>query len=159
MSESEPKIPPIPSMKLRIAFDVGGVLTKYPDVFKALLKWLHDYTGVEVFIVSDMHPVQKIIDMLELNGLSFFKHKVHSADFKTHGELCKTVLCEQLGIDILIDDFTGYVAAGKFVRLLVMPDPVEPYYHDTWKTDGSEGDFGRRRKPATLVQPPAPPEA
>ena len=53
-------------------------------------------------------------------------------------------MCEQLGIDILVDDFPGYVADGKHVGLLVMPNPREPYYHDSWRTDGSEGDFGRR---------------
>lgn len=50
---------------------------------------------------------------------------------------------------MLIDDFPGYVATpgSPPVRLLMMPDPGEPYYHDDWRTDGSEGDFGRRRKP------------
>src|SRR5947207_14729774 len=76
--------------------------------------------------------------MLDLNEIPFCKQRVRSADYKTHGEMCKAALCEQLGIDILIADFPGYVAAGKHVGLLVMPNPREPYYHDSWKTDGSE---------------------
>lgn len=97
--------------------------------------------------------------MLELNGVAFYKHRVHSADYDSHGELCKTVLCEELGIDMLVDDFPGYVADGKFVRLLVMPNPMEPYYHDDWK--GLPGDplFGRRRPGTRAVQAPAPPQA
>ncbi len=134
---------------LRIAFDVGGVLSKRPDVFRPLLRALEgaDGDGIEVWIISDMHPVEKIIDLLELNHMPCPLGQVRSADYKRHGEMCKAVLCEELGIDILVDDFPGYVATGRHVRLLVMPSPHEPYYHDDWKTDGSEGNFGRRNPP------------
>lgn len=135
---------------MRIAFDVGGVLSKYPHTWIPLLDVLHYHgkeKGIEIWIISDMHPEQKIIDMLELNAVPFYKHRVRSADYKTHGELCKAVLCKELGIDIMIDDFPGYVATGDHVRLLVMPNPHEPYYHDAWQTDGSEGQFGRRVRP------------
>jgi hypothetical protein len=132
--------------KLRIGFDVGGVLSKYPQIFKPLLQVLHDSKDTEVFIISDMHPKHKITDMLQLNEILYHQERVLSADYTKHGEMCKAKLCEEHKIDILIDDFPGYVAAGKHVRLLVMPEPLEPYYHDSWKTDGSEGDFGRRKK-------------
>jgi len=63
--------------------------------------------------------------------------------------------CKELGIDILIDDFIGYVAVeGAPVRLLVMPDATKPYYDPNWKTDGSEGDFGRRTSTLPHVQNP-----
>ena len=133
---------------MKVAFDVGGVLTKYPHVFKPLMHALHFSNGdVEVFIISDMHPKQKIVDMLALNSLNFFEDNVYSADYEKHGEMCKAVLCKELGIDLLVDDFPGYVAMGDHVRLLVMPHPKEPYFHDSWKTDGSEGCFGRRIRP------------
>jgi hypothetical protein len=102
--------------------------------------------AVEVYVISDMHDVGKMHHMLIDNGLFIDKDKVHSANYKEHGEFCKTHLCKQLGIDILIDDFIGYLAEGDFIRMLVMPDAKQPYYADSWKTDGSEGDFGRRRK-------------
>lgn len=131
---------------MKIAFDVGGVLSKYPEQFKPLLEALHkSRSNIEVWIISDMHPEEKIIDMLELNAVHFYKHRVRSADYAKHGEMCKAILCEELGIDIIVDDFPGYVATGYHVRLLVMPAPAQPYYHDDWKTDGSEGNFGRRR--------------
>ncbi len=130
-----------------VAFDVGGVLSKYPAAV-ALLHALDAAPGVEVHVVSDMHPVSKTLDMLDRNGICLAAEQVHSADYARDGEGCKARLCERLGVDVLVDDFPGYVATpGKpALRLLVMPDPAEPYYHDDWKTDGSEGDFGRRRK-------------
>lgn len=130
---------------MKIAFDVGGVLSKFPSMFRELFYAL-DQSIVEVHVISDMHPKQKIADMLKMNDFYLPMQRIHSADYAKHGELCKAVLCDELGIDMLIDDFPGYVATGKHIRLLIMPDPHEPYYHDDWKTDGSEGDFGRRRK-------------
>jgi len=142
-------------MTLKIAFDIGGVLSKYPDQFRILIDKLQDpgrsdlETGepaVEVFVISDMHDVDKMYQMLRDNRIFVDKSKIFSAPYQEQGEFCKTYLCNQLGIDILIDDFIGYVAEGNFIRLLSMPNASLPYYHDTWKTDGNEGDFGRRRK-------------
>lgn len=140
-------------MTLKIAFDIGGVLSKYPDQFRILTNKLQQSgpnlmqaPTVEVYVISDMHDIDKMHKMLIDNGLFIDKDKVFSADYKEHGEFCKTHLCNQLQIDILIDDFIGYVAEGNFIRLLTMPNASLPYYHDAWKTDGSEGDFGRRRK-------------
>jgi hypothetical protein len=137
---------------MRIGFDIGGVLSKYPEILSPLLEVLHWYGEkefeVEVWFISDMHPVDKIIDMLELNRIAFHKHRVRSADYAKHGEMCKSILCVDLGIDILIDDFPGYVGmvGQPPLRLLVMPDATQSYYADSWKTDRSEGNFGRRRK-------------
>lgn len=155
---------------MRIAFDIGGVLSKYPQQLRPLVNWLRlasaaflaerfatrNYEPVEVFVISDMHDREKMVGMVQANGFDVDPDNIHSADYKAHGELCKAVLCEQLGIDILIDDHGGYVCTpgSPPVRLLVMPDPARPYYHDDWKTDGSEGDFGRRRNPAGSKRPP-----
>lgn len=133
---------------IRVAFDVGGVLSKRPEVFVPLLKALEASPDVTVFVVSDMHPQARIIDMLARNGILIDPERIISSDYETHGELCKTVVCKDLKIDLLIDDFPGYVAQGDHVRLLVMPDPSRPYFADEWQTDGSEGDFGRRKKKA-----------
>ncbi len=142
---------------IKIAFDVGGVLSKYPGLFKKILWMLigdrDQWRPIELYCISDMHPVQKIRDALELNGfLEFFDH-VLSADHETYGERCKQVLCEEHGIDVLIDDFQGYLAGGKHVRMMVMPDPDEPYWHDDWKTNPEDGAFGRRRPPK-MPEPP-----
>lgn len=134
---------------MKLAIDVGGVLSKHPDIFRPLIEELDGSARVEVFVLSDMHPHERIQEMLRLNGIYLPDERVVSADYAAHGESCKAVACERLGIDLLIDDFPGYVGTpGKpRARLLVMPDPSEPYYHDSWATDGTEGNFGRRRKP------------
>ena len=138
---------------LKIAFDVGGVLSKYPAL-KELLQWMaalkrywadtYMAPSVEVYVISDMHPKEKIAAMLRGNNIFLDENFVFSADYATHGENCKKILCEQLGVDIFVDDFIGYLAEGDFIRLLVMPNPRRSYYHEEWKTDGAEGDFGRR---------------
>lgn len=128
-----------------MAFDVGGVISKYPDLIKELINRLH-LGGAEIHVISDMHDAKKIIKTLLDNDVVVPEAQVHSADYAKYGEACKAILCEELKIDILIDDFIGYVAVGPGapIRLLVMPDATKPYYADSWKTDGSEGDFGRR---------------
>ena len=130
--------------KLKVAFDIGGVLSKYRELVR-LYETLQDNECVEVVVISDMHPVQKMIDMLTLNSFKIDPSRLFSADYAKHGEGCKAVLCKELGVDILIDDFIGYVADGDHVRLLVMPNSTKPYYRDEWQTGGIGDDFGRRR--------------
>jgi len=147
--------------RVRIAFDIGGVLSKYPGVFRPLIdllcfRGIDPRYGIETYILSDMKPHEKAVAFCHDNGFPVPPQRVVCCDYLEHGEGCKAVACERLGIDILVDDHIGYVAtAGKpLVRLLVMPDPSLPYYHDDWKTDGSEGTFGRRRNPAGSKRPP-----
>jgi hypothetical protein len=134
---------------MRVAFDVGGVLSKYPEQFRQLIKTLRSPTwcvGSEVFVISDMHPKQKIVDILRLNDFSDIpEENVYSADYDTYGEACKAILLEELKIDMFFDDFIGYVAVGGApIRLLVMPDAETPYYADSWKMPEGEPTFGRR---------------
>jgi hypothetical protein len=129
---------------MKIAFDLGGVLSKH-DSIRKLFKKLQSVNGVYVYVISDINPPIKIQKMLNDNDL--YTPFIYSADYNKHGENCKKVLCDELEIDILIDDCMGYVSEGDFVRLLVMPDVHKPYYSEDWKTDGSEGDFGRKVSP------------
>lgn len=134
---------------MKIGFDVGGVLSKYPDVFRPLLQALLLSPYVEVFIVSDMHPVKNITDMLDANKIPYRDGNVISADYAKYGEACKAVVCQELKIDLLIDDFPGYVGMPGYpnARLLMMPDATEPYYADNWiNPHGAGEDFGRRKK-------------
>jgi hypothetical protein len=134
-------------MPLRIAFDIGGVISKYPEIFIPLIKTLHNSEDVEVHIVTDMHVRETTLKILAMNGLDIIPpERVHNSDYKAHGELCKAVVLRENQIDVIIDDFPGYLTEGCPVRLQVMADPYRPYFHDDWKTDGSEGDFGRRTK-------------
>lgn len=131
---------------VRVAFDIGGVLSKYPDVFRLVVSTLVVSSEVEVYILSDMKPHAKAVAFCHDNDFFVPPENIICCDYEQYGETCKAVECERLGIDILVDDFPGYVATvgNPLVRLLVMPDPSLPYYADSWKTDGSEGNFGRR---------------
>jgi hypothetical protein len=129
---------------VKIAFDIGGVLSKFPDILRPIFKLLQTSPDIEVHVITDMHDPKQSMDMLRRNGFEVPPNRLHNSDFKRYGEGCKAELLESLDFDILIDDFPAYVAAGCPLRLLVMPDIQRTYYHPTWETDGSEGDFGRR---------------
>lgn len=133
---------------LKIGIDMGGVLSKYPEILIPLVNSIAmNIADIEVHILSDISPKEKIQDWLDRNNVYVNPENVHSCDYAEHGELCKAIKCKELNIDILMDDFIGYLTEGAPIRLLVMPDAQRPYYHDDWKTDGSEGNFGRRKKP------------
>lgn len=131
---------------MRIAFDIGGVISKYPEIFRPLMLQLQ-HAGTEVYIITDMQKRDAILELLRINDFDFVPStNVYSASYDEHGEACKAVLCEQLQIDMLFDDFIGYTTPqGAAVRLLVMPDCEQPYYADSWKTPESVEQFGRRR--------------
>jgi hypothetical protein len=129
---------------LKVAFDIGGVLSKYPDVMHRLVESLLS-SGQDVHVITDMHIREEVLDVLRKNGFgSIPAENVHTADYQTHGEGCKAELLRELGIDIFLDDFVGYVAIpSSTIRLLVMPDPYQPYYAPEWVCNAGP-DFGRR---------------
>ena len=130
---------------MRISFDIGGVLSKYPDIFRPMIDALQK-GGVEVFVITDMRDHAQSVRFVKENGYDIPAEKVLNADYSEHGEACKAQVIEEHQIDLHIDDFPGYCAHTKCVSLFVWPNPELPYFHDDFKTDGSEGDFGRRRK-------------
>ena len=131
---------------VRVAFDIGGVLSKYPTILRAMAQALHD-GGAEVFVITDMRTPDRVLELLEANGFGFINPaNIICADFELYGEGCKAVLLEQLYIDVFLDDFPAYLVRGCPVRLLVQPDLELPYYDDSWQTDGAEGEFGRRQR-------------
>ncbi len=132
---------------IRIGFDIGGVLSKYPEAI-AFYRACLASPLMDVHIVTDM-PKDKALAMLRLNGIDLDPAYVHGCDYAEHGEERKAEKAKEIGLDVLIDDFIGYVATpgGPALRLLTMPDPTRDYYHPDWKTDGNECDFGRRKKP------------
>lgn len=127
---------------LRIAFDIGGVLSKRPDVFRPMVEALLA-GGAEVYVVTDMPDREQAVRFVIENGYAIAPERILCADYKAHGEMCKARVIEQHGLHVLVDDFPGYVANTAAVNLFVWPDPMRPYYHDDFKTDGKEGDFGR----------------
>lgn len=131
---------------MKIAFDIGGVLSKYPDNFRKIVpQFLH--AGFAVFVITDMHDPEKIHEMLVLNGFDMIpKENIRSADYTTHGDGCKSELLRELEIDLFFDDHLAYLSIpDDTVRCLVLPDPYKPYWADSWKIPEGDQDFGRRR--------------
>lgn len=137
---------------MKYAFDIGGVLSKYPVEFRNMVDHLDVLNGI--YAITDMHDQGYVMDMLWQNGFFLLEENVHCADYAKYGEMCKAVLLRDLKIDVFIDDFPGYLqwdrSLGKApLRLLVQPDPFMPYWDETWKTT-DDSDFGRRVSPQNL---------
>jgi hypothetical protein len=139
---------------MRIGFDIGGVISKYPQEFKEIIENFSidmpyaDYSNV--FYISDMHPKEKIIQALKDNSIPFSEANIYSADYEKYGNMAKAVLIKDLSLDVFVDDFDGYLQWDSWLGpqpllLKVMPDAFKPYWHDDWKCDG--GEFGRRKAP------------
>ena len=78
-------------MSRAVIFDVGGVLSKHPRIFSELFRalqppWPQRATGttrwVEVHVISDMHPVEKILDMLSRNDLDVHPSRSRGIPFE-----------------------------------------------------------------------------
>ena len=130
---------------MRVAFDIGGVLSKYPSHFRKMVD-LFLGSGVEVFVITDMQEREEILETLALNGFgSIPPDNVRAADYATHGEGCKAEVLRELKVDVFFDDFLGYlVLPDDTIRCLMLPDPFKPYWTDTWKMPKGSPEFGRR---------------
>ena len=141
----------LPRGVLRVAFDIGGVLSKRPDVFRPLVAALQA-GGVEVFVVTDMPDHEQSVRFARSNGYAIPAANILHSDYALYGEACKAETVKKNNLHLLVDDFPGYASAvateTDAVSLFTWPDPHRPYYADDFKTDGKEGDFGRRRAPA-----------
>ncbi len=130
---------------VKVGLDIGGVLSKNPQIWRPLvLAWLAS-PAVEVHVLTDITPHERAVELVQRNGFPVPAERIHSCDYKAHSERCKAVVAAALGLHVLVDDLPGYLAVvgAPPVRLLVMPDPDLDYLAEDWETDGSEGDFGR----------------
>jgi hypothetical protein len=154
---------------MKIGFDIGGVLSKYPERFKELISNFEFVT--DIYIITDQHPKDKVLQVLIDNGwYSTYRSQgliaqtknefwdtyldgiihpdnVYCADYEKYGNMAKAILIKELKLDIFIDDFEPYLAwdstlGPQPILLKLMPDVFKPYWSPKWKQDG--GDFGRR---------------
>ena len=111
---------------MKLAFDIGGVLGKYPDVFLPMISAL-GHGGAEVFVITDISEKKLAQGQLNKYGYNIMPDKILCADFEKFGDRCKSVLIKEHGIDVLVDDHPGYCADSGCVSLFVWPDPHIPY--------------------------------
>jgi hypothetical protein len=111
---------------MKLAFDIGGVLGKYSDVFRPMIAALHK-GGAELFVLTDIPDKKVAEEQLNKYGYNIAPEKILCADFEKHGERCKAVLIKEHGIDLLVDDHPGYCADSGCVSLFVWPQPHIPY--------------------------------
>jgi hypothetical protein len=142
---------------MNIGFDIGGVISKYPQELKFLMERLGIYSHQHnLYIITDQHPKDEVIKVLIDNDIMSIHAKVFSyvkreniycCDYEKYGNFAKAVLIKELKIDMFIDDFDGYLQwdssfGPQPLLLKVMPDAFRPYWHNSWKQNG--GLFGRR---------------
>jgi hypothetical protein len=124
--------------KRLFGFDIGGVISRHPAIFRPLLRALVTSPECDVCIITDM-GVEEARRQLAGNGFDFIPpESVYQADWATYGEAAKTVLFIQLGVDFFVDDYPGYIAEGCPVRLLLLPDFDFSYAADDWRSENSQ---------------------
>lgn len=111
---------------MKLAFDIGGVLGKYPGVFIPMISALQS-GGAEVFVITDIPVKETAQALLNKYGYNIPSEMILCADFQMHGERCKAVLIKEYRIDVIIDDHPGYCADSGCVSLFVWPDPHMAY--------------------------------
>lgn len=145
-------------VQVKIAFDIGGVLSKYPDEFRLIMDALRHNDNCEphdIYIITDQHPKEQVIKILTDNKFIGYyddlikPENVYCSNYSKYGEMCKAVLLHDLKIDIFVDDFPGYLnwdyRWGKPpLRLFVWPDASREYHHPDWIQDKSY-TFGKEK--------------
>lgn len=114
---------------LKISFDIGGVITKFPEEFKTLIHILNQSDLVEIYVITDIPEKVTVLEILKKQGLDrlFDYVNIISADYSKYGESCKAKVMKELGINIHIDDHMPYLVEGCTIGLFVVPRIDIPY--------------------------------
>lgn len=109
----------------KISFDLGGVVTKYPKEFVAIIKALQKSEDIKVLILTDMclGNAKKILDKI---GLEFEDKDIFCADWNRYQEECKAIIIRKEQIDLHIDDLPSYCQSSA-ISLMVWPNNQLPY--------------------------------
>jgi len=136
---------------VKIAFDIGGVLSKYPDLLRPIYLALQNAPDVDVYVLTDRMEHSKSLSLLRDNGFPCEAERLLCADYTQYGEKCKAVLLRDLAIDIMIDDYPAYVSSDCPLRLLVMPDTTRPYLAESWGEEATQKKSGNRVTLAPMI--------
>jgi hypothetical protein len=116
---------------MKIGFDIGGTISRYPEKMKELMTILKK-GGAQVCVITDI-PYDQACQLCLDNEIPVLASQIHSCNWSEHQDLCKTLKCEELKVDFLIDDRPDYCAVGDFIGLVLAPRPkTRPYYSDSW---------------------------
>lgn len=111
---------------MKIAFDIGGVLGKYPHPLIPMILALQKGRA-EVFVITDIADKKVAEELLNRGGYNIAPDNILCANFEVYGERCKAMLIKEYSIDVLVDDHPGYCADSGCVSLFVWPNPHIPY--------------------------------
>ncbi len=117
--------------RMRIGFDIGGVISKYPDEFRFLLLALSKVPEIEIYIVTDM-PRDVAKDLLTKNNIPWSEKRLLCGEWGDHGDKCKSVLMRKHRIEIMVDDRLDYIFGGVKIGLMVVPRTHRKYYAPSW---------------------------
>lgn len=113
-----------------ISFDIGGVLTRYPDIVRSLMERLRAVPGCTIYLLTDMPASMAPQAVADTYGVYEGIHydAILCGDWNTHGEQCKAVLIREYGIQVHFDDYPAYcVTDSDCMTLFVWPRPDKPY--------------------------------
>jgi hypothetical protein len=117
----------------RIAFDLHGVLDKYPEIFLPMTKIL-TLLGNHIFVISGP-PIKDILSEIKELGynnivkirsvVDYLKSEGYEVSYDKNGDPwfdeeawwdAKAHICQIEKIDIMIDDSLKYKPAFKFIK-------------------------------------------
>lgn len=117
---------------MKIAFDIGGWISRYPDLTREMMACL-ERGGAEVIVMTDM-PCDTSHTVLAMNDFIATVHfsSVVNVDWNLHKERSKAEACREHGVDLLIDDYAPYCVGDGFAALMVWPKHEHPYDAAEW---------------------------
>lgn len=122
--------------KIKVAFDIGGVLSRHTEVLRKMAEVFWAATDIfETHALTDILKKMAMQMLIENDLIHLFGsdgERVHYADYAKYGENCKSVVLKEIGIDVLFDDHMGYLMDAPALGLLVMPRPSLPFYSNQW---------------------------
>lgn len=120
--------------KYKFAFDIGGVLSSYPDEMRALMEALEKSGSFEVYYLTDMSR-EIARSLLQANSFHFEEERLLCANWGEDQNQCKSKLIKEHALDFIVDDHLPYLIGDHdAIGLLVTPKPKKiGYYHERWK--------------------------
>lgn len=115
---------------IKVGFDIGGVLSKHPDIFQPMIEALNAHPAFEVHVLTDVLPPRSF-RLVQENNITVPPERIHSCDYARYGDTCKAEKVRELGITLMIDDHLPYLLPMRedpVVCLRVLPDGQDMFH-------------------------------